>query len=166
MYIQQMDDLFNNNNYSPIPKPKLNGGLYTGEPFKGPWGNVPVIPDAAYLTYVTQRLSTDNVPTASLYQMQAPCRSGNNSYYQIPGVEHYVGDEKFGKFDLFCVPSVCGEGKKQVVEYDCRDKCQCMTNDCGCGACQSMSGSDPAFYSKNECICKSEPIPVKYIQIA
>lgn len=29
-----------------IPPRKLNGGLYTGEPFAGDWGNRPLCPDA------------------------------------------------------------------------------------------------------------------------
>jgi hypothetical protein len=29
-----------------IPDRKLNGGLYTGEAFTGPWGNVPIVPDS------------------------------------------------------------------------------------------------------------------------
>lgn len=29
-----------------LPPRKLNGGLYTGEPFAGDWGNVPVVPDS------------------------------------------------------------------------------------------------------------------------
>lgn len=40
---------------SSIPPPALNGGLYTGEPFKGPWGNVPVVPDTDYMINVNLR---------------------------------------------------------------------------------------------------------------
>lgn len=32
-----------------IPPRRLNGGLYTGEPFAGDWGNVPIVPDAGYI---------------------------------------------------------------------------------------------------------------------
>ena len=34
------------NDNTSIPKPKLNGGHYTGEPFKkdAPWGTIPVTP--------------------------------------------------------------------------------------------------------------------------
>lgn len=32
-----------------IPPRKLNGGLYTGEPFKGDWGNIPIVPDAGHI---------------------------------------------------------------------------------------------------------------------
>ena len=31
---------------APVPPRKINGGLYVGEPFAGPWGNVPIEPDA------------------------------------------------------------------------------------------------------------------------
>lgn len=36
---------------SPVPLPErlVNGGLYTGEPAIGPWGNIPVIPDPSML---------------------------------------------------------------------------------------------------------------------
>lgn len=29
-----------------IPDRRPNGGLYTGELFEGPWGNVPIVPDS------------------------------------------------------------------------------------------------------------------------
>lgn len=33
-----------------IPDRKLNGGLYTGEPFAGDWGNVPIVPDSGSIS--------------------------------------------------------------------------------------------------------------------
>ena len=59
-----------------IPKPDLNGGLYTGEPFKGPWGNVYVQPDMVYLT--TQNLKSANPPQSALLQYGNVIRPGNN----------------------------------------------------------------------------------------
>jgi hypothetical protein len=52
------------NSRSGIPKPSLNGGLYTGEPFKGDWGNVYVKPDVVYMNNVN--LITANPPKNSI----------------------------------------------------------------------------------------------------
>ena len=32
-----------------FPPRKVNGGLYTGEPFQGDWGNRPFFPDQGYI---------------------------------------------------------------------------------------------------------------------
>lgn len=58
-------------------EPSLNGGLYTGEQFKGPWGNVSVIPDVVPMT--TETLSNGNTPPdAALSQFGNIHRPGNN----------------------------------------------------------------------------------------
>lgn len=69
-----------------IPKPKLNGGLYTGEPFRegAPWANVPIVPDAGYMTNVALRSA--NPPEAALTQYPGNNRPGNN-YQSMPGVQ-------------------------------------------------------------------------------
>lgn len=66
-----------------IPPPKLNGGLYSGEPFaKGaPWGNVPVVPDAGYMIHYNLRSA--NPPTEALYQYPGYDRPGNNKANMI-----------------------------------------------------------------------------------
>ena len=56
--------------------PVLNGGLYTGEPFKGPWGNVPVIPDAVSMIHYTLRSA--NPPPNAILQYGNSIRPGNN----------------------------------------------------------------------------------------
>lgn len=68
-----------------IPKPALNGGLYTGESFKknAPWANVPVIPDVGYMTNVNLR--TANPPLDALTQYPGNNRPGNNEQF-MPGV--------------------------------------------------------------------------------
>lgn len=66
-----------------VPPPKLNGGLYTGEPFKGPWGNVHVTPDVDYMTHVN--LKTANPPIEALMHYPGGPRPGNNSQ-KMPGV--------------------------------------------------------------------------------
>jgi hypothetical protein len=64
---------------------KLNGGLYTGEPFEegAPWATVPVIPDAAYMTH--QNLRSANPPVQALVQYPGGPRPGNNEQ-TMPGV--------------------------------------------------------------------------------
>lgn len=65
-----------------IPPRKLNGGLYTGEPFQkdAPWANVPVIPDSGYMTFYNLRSA--NPPAQALTQYQPGDRGGNNPTYQ------------------------------------------------------------------------------------
>lgn len=64
------------NSKSGIPKPSLNGGLYTGEEFKGNWGNVYVQPDVVYMNNVN--LITANPPKTALTQYGDIIRPGNN----------------------------------------------------------------------------------------
>ena len=66
-----------------IPPPAPNGGLYTGTPFAGPWGNVPVIPDVDYMTHIN--LKSANPPKEALMQYPGGVRLGNN-YQSMPGV--------------------------------------------------------------------------------
>jgi hypothetical protein len=76
-----------------VPPPVLNGGLYTGEPFAkdAPWANVPIIPDAGYMTNVALRSA--NPPLAALTQYPGNNRPGNNTQ-SMPGVQ--VVDDKYG----------------------------------------------------------------------
>jgi hypothetical protein len=70
-----------------IPKPKVNGGLYTGTPFQkgAPWGNVPVVPDVAYMTNVNLRSA--DPPPGALFQYPGSTRPGNNEQ-NMPGISH------------------------------------------------------------------------------
>ena len=88
-----------------IPKPRLNGGLYTGEPFKtgAPWANVPVIPDAGYMTNFNLRSA--NPPAAALFQYPGNIRPGNN-HQTIPGVQVLSSEHAL----------VCNTGKINSVE--------------------------------------------------
>ncbi len=80
-----------------IPPPPLNGGLYTGEPFKEELGhgNVPIIPDTGFMTHFALR--TAHPPEEALYQYSAGIRPGNNTPI-MPGVDRYSE----GKYGLFC----------------------------------------------------------------
>jgi hypothetical protein len=76
---------YNTAEHEPPPRPLLNGGLYTGEPFAtgAPWANVPVIPDAGYMTHVALRSA--GPPPGAIYQYPGVYRPGN-SYSVLPGV--------------------------------------------------------------------------------
>ena len=70
----------------PPPKPALNGGLYGGAPFAGPWGNVQVTPDVDYM--ISQNLKSANPPPHATTQYPGNVRPGNNMQ-QMPGVAVY-----------------------------------------------------------------------------
>jgi hypothetical protein len=111
--------LLNKNPYSPIPTTKLNHGWYNGKPARGPWGGRKAIPEAAILNHANLR-SVPGIPVNAFYQMQAGNRPGNNSGVQIPGVERFVGDHKFGPFNLYCIPETCLVDTRSIKGYDCR----------------------------------------------
>ena len=84
---------WNNENES-APPPTYNAGLYSGAPFKGPWGNIPTIPTTAYMIH--HNLRSANPPPGAIYQYPGTIRCGNN-YMAMPGVVWYtntpVGNE-------------------------------------------------------------------------
>ena len=109
------------NPWSPVPPPKLNGGLYTGEPFMkdAPWANIPVRPTTAYMTNQNLR-SSSIVPIGALFQMTAGYRMGNNSDDLMPGVTRFTGDQNFGPFkDVLCLP--CFKKIKEVEDTSCKE---------------------------------------------
>ena len=69
---------YNYNGYGSPPELKLNGGLYTGEPFQegAPWANVPVVADIDYMIH--QNLRSANPPPQALFQYPGTVRPGNN----------------------------------------------------------------------------------------
>lgn len=131
--------------YSKIPPPPLNGGLYTGEPFKpdAPWRAFPVIPCTGYLTHVNLRSA--NPPIQALFQQGADYRPGNNSSdldCGIPGVARFNGDSNFGPFSgIRCMPCL------KKVDCSCGFDCPCKEKHQG------------------GCPCKSGGCPIKYIPI-
>ena len=80
-----------------VPPPALNGGLYTGEPFKGPWANVPVTPDVDYLTHVN--LKSAHPPSEALKHYPGGPRPGNN-VQNMPGVD--LDNNKMSYLDSSC----------------------------------------------------------------
>ena len=99
--------------YVPPPAPKLNGGLYTGEPFAkdAPWGNVPVIADIDYMVHYNLRSA--NPPIEALYQYPGTVRPGNN-WQQMTGLGKPNG------YDFICTPCIkkkeCYAANGEVVE--------------------------------------------------
>ena len=58
-----------------LPPRLVNGGLYTGEPAKGPWGNIPVEPSQYALSQ--NLMSANPPPNAEKVYIDLP-RPGNN----------------------------------------------------------------------------------------
>jgi hypothetical protein len=109
-----------NNNYN-IPKRKLNGGLYTGEPFAkdAQYANKPVIPASAYWAHENLK-SCVNTPAQAFFQMQADYRPGNNSTDPImPGLENI--NNLNGK----CINAIC-ENKGYINDLNP----SCVKNNC------------------------------------
>lgn len=96
--------------YMPPNKPALNGGLYTGEPFKGPWGNVPVIADAVYMTHVNLQ-SANPPPNAKIQYSPYGIRPGNN-------IHNYEGIKEFSDVhNLHC--RMHETSKDKIKSYNC-----------------------------------------------
>jgi hypothetical protein len=70
---------------TPVPDRLVNGGLYTGEPAKGPWGNVPVPPEPHLLA--ENLLSAKPPPNAHKMAMTNE-RPGNN-HVELPYYMQY-----------------------------------------------------------------------------
>lgn len=123
-------------NYVPPPKPSLNGGLYTGQPFQkdAPWANIPVIPDVDYMTNVNLRSA--NPPPRALYQYPGNTRPGNN-YQANTGLKEYTGDRGFEgmKYNFSCLPASL---TKPIVQ------------ECKCKNMSPISGN----FVKGACFCK------------
>jgi hypothetical protein len=85
------------NSQSGVPQPVLNGGLYTGEKFKGNWGNTYVQPDVIFMT--NKNLISANPPQHALTQYGDIIRPGNN-------VPKFMNIHKFSnKHNIVCTGS-------------------------------------------------------------
>ena len=106
-YIQQ-------SSYVPPPQLKLNGGLYTGEPFKegAPWANVPVVADIDYMIH--HNLRSANPPLEALFQYPGTIRPGNN-YQNMTGIAK-VEDYSFGCTP--CIKKACYDVQGVIVECE------------------------------------------------
>lgn len=85
----------------PPPMPKLNGGLYTGEPFAkdAPYANVPVLADAGYMTHYN--LASALPPPDATLQYPGGPRPGNN-FQPMPSIEKAPGP-----YGLWCASGPC-----------------------------------------------------------
>lgn len=95
----------------PPPIPQLNGGLFTGEPFEkdAPYANVPVIPDAGYMTHYN--LATAKPPPEADMQYPGGPRPGNNMQ-PMPGIEKLAGP-----YGLWCPSTPCSALTTPAPEF-------------------------------------------------
>lgn len=112
-----------------IPPAPLNGGLFTGEPFKedAPWRSFPVTPCTSYLNHYNLRSA--NPPVQALFQSGANTRPGNNSSdLKECGVtwnSKFAGDQNFGPFaSIMCMPCFKPQG------CTCQHGCGGHNKDC------------------------------------
>ena len=103
--------------YMEAPPPKLNGGLYTGEPFNGVHGNYPVKPDAVYMT--NENLRSANGPVEGLFHYPGNNRPGNNSQ-KMTGVKQFSSNTNIQCLDDNTVNSTRSQLSKTntVTPYD------------------------------------------------
>jgi len=90
--LQYSDYEFEKYGYMQPKPPALNGGLYTGEKFNGPHGNVPVQADAEYL--ITKNLASANPPIEGRFHYPGYTRPGNNKQ-NLPGTRQYSNIHHF-----------------------------------------------------------------------
>ena len=92
--------------YTRPPGPTLNGGLYTGEPFRegAPWGNTPVTPDAGHVAgFAMQRMTDPPPPPGAQHQFPGGgWRPGNNTPFLPAG----AAERRFPDLDMTCTPEV------------------------------------------------------------
>lgn len=98
-----------------IAPPSYNAGLYTGIPFAGPWGNVPVAPTTT--NHINNNLKSANPPPGGDVSYPGTQRLGNN-YQAMPGVEPYQSTSKvnWGPFKINATTGTAtiGGGKKSL----------------------------------------------------
>ena len=61
-----------------IPPPPVNCGLYIGERFNGPWGNVDIVPDVVYFTKQALKFNDIAPPPEAFNQFGNIFRPGNS----------------------------------------------------------------------------------------
>jgi hypothetical protein len=90
----------NSSSYEHPPKPTLNGGLYTGEPFapNAPWRNFPIEPDAGVYAFGNLR---GIAPEAALYMLPGGGLRPGNSTPLLPA-EHT--SSRIAHLNAVCIP--------------------------------------------------------------
>ena len=107
-----------------IVPPSYNGGLYTGVPFSGPWGNIPVYPTTTNM--INNNLKSANPPPGADVAYPGTERLGNN-YQAMPGVGDYQSTSKvnWGPHKINCtkgMATVGGALKKKSLNKKKRRK--------------------------------------------
>ena len=107
--------------YVPPPKPSLNGGLFTGEPFVhgAPWANIPVIPDVDFMT--NMNLRSANPPPGAIFQYPGNVRPGNNFQHNT-GLKPFTGKTGDLPYNFACV--TCDTIKKAIEPQQSQCKCK------------------------------------------
>ena len=62
-----------------VPPRQVNGGLYTGVPANGPWGNIPIEPETHTFIDTHYQKGFDKPPPDMKYQAISTIRPGNNN---------------------------------------------------------------------------------------
>lgn len=86
--------------FTPPPPPSLNGGLYTGQPFRAgaPWANVPVVPDAGIYNFTNLPPSA---PRLAKYMVPGGGIRPGNSTPILP--QTYLSSRSDG-LNAICIP--------------------------------------------------------------
>ena len=99
-----------------IAPPSYNGGLYTGVPFNGPWGNIPAAPTTPKM--INNNLNSANPPPGGNVMYPGTQRLGNN-YQAMPGVGNYRSTSKINwgphKINATLGKVTVGGGKKKSL---------------------------------------------------
>ena len=99
-----------------IAPPSYNAGLYTGVPFNGPWGNIPVAPTTTNM--INNNLKSANPPPGGNVMYPGTQRLGNN-YQAMPGVVNYQSTSKINwgphKINATQGKLTVGGGKKKSL---------------------------------------------------
>ena len=99
-----------------IAPPSYNGGLYTGVPFNGPWGNIPAAPTTTNM--INNNLNSANPPPGGNVMYPGTQRLGNN-YQAMPGVGNYRSTSKINwgphKINATLGKATVGGGKKKSL---------------------------------------------------
>eukprot|EP00877_Chromochloris_zofingiensis_P001655 jgi/Chrzof1/11490/UNPLg00422.t1 len=87
--------------YAQPPPPQLNGGLYTGQPFKAdaPYRNYPVSPDVG--TMIHDNLRSAEPPAEALMHYPSGGHRPGNYPSALPGVSTYRTDK--AAYGIRCV---------------------------------------------------------------
>ena len=92
-----------------IPARKVNGGLFTGQPAAGAWGNVPIEPEAGSMVRDALRIGHAPPPGATRHYV-AHVRPGNSE----PDVSGLVPDPWTGFMFPRCQPDLGGPAEKHA----------------------------------------------------